>query len=439
LFNRKQLIALMIPLIIEQTLTVTVGIADSMMVAAAGETAVAGVSLVDSINNLMLSILAALATGGAVVCSQYLGKKRGDLASQAADQLMLSSAALALAASVFMFLFNKLLLGLVFPKTEEAVMNQAATYFFWISMTYPFMSIYNSGAALFRSMGNSRISMLVSILMNVLNICGNAVLIFGLHMGVAGAAIATLISRIVGAAILFWRVSMPAYELHTSGFHLVRPDFTLVRKIMSVGIPSGMENGLFQVGKIITASIVAVHGTAQILASSVSFVLATFMLIPGQAVSLAMITVVGQSIGAGRIKEARSYTWKLLAASSVSIAVMSFAVLALRPVLLGAYHMSDEAYNTAWHLLFLHTVIGIPIWPFSFNLPNALRAGNDATFTMAVSLISMWTFRVGLSWLLGAKYAATGVWYAMFIDWTFRSIVFTLRFRTDKWYAKRLV
>jgi Na+-driven multidrug efflux pump len=135
LFNRKQLIALMIPLIIEQTLTVTVGIADSMMVAAAGETAVAGVSLVDSINNLMLSILAALATGGAVVCSQYLGKKRGDLASQAADQLMLSSAALALAASVFMFLFNKLLLGLVFPKTEEAVMNQAATYFFWISMT----------------------------------------------------------------------------------------------------------------------------------------------------------------------------------------------------------------------------------------------------------------------------------------------------------------
>ena len=311
----------MVPLIIEQTLTVTVGIADSMMVAAAGETAVAGVSLVDAINNLMLAILAALATGGAVVCSQYLGKKRGDLASAAADQLLLSSAILALTTSVIMFLSNRWLLGVVFPKTEESVMSQAATYFFWISLTYPFMSIYNSSAALFRSMGNSRISMLVSILMNILNLCGNAILIFGLKMGVAGAAIATLFSRIVGSAILFRRISMPVYELHTSGFHIIKPDLSLIRKIMSVGIPSGMENGLFQVGKIITASIVAVHGTAQILANSVSFLLGTFMLIPGQAISLAIITVVGQSVGAGRIKEARSYTWKLLAVSSAAIAV----------------------------------------------------------------------------------------------------------------------
>lgn len=439
MFNRKQLIALMIPLIIEQTLTVTVGIADSMMVAAAGETAVAGVSLVDTINNLMLAILAALATGGAVVCSQYLGKKRGDLASAAADQLLLSSAVLALTISLIMFFSNRWLLGVVFPKTEEAVMNQAVRYFFWISLTYPFMSIYNSSAALFRSMGNSRISMLVSILMNIINLCGNAILIFGLQMGVAGAAIATLVSRIIGSAILWRRISLPAYELHTSGFRIVKPDFSLIRKIMSVGIPSGMENGLFQVGKIITASIVAVHGTAQILASSVSFLLATFMLIPGQAISLAIITVVGQSVGAGRIKEARSYTWKLLAVSSAAIAVASFTVLGLRPVLLGAYHMSDEAYRTSWNLLFLHTVIGIPLWPFSFNLPNALRAGNDATFTMAVSLTSMWAFRVGLSVILGARYAATGVWIAMFVDWFFRSVIFTMRFCSDKWYAKRLV
>ena len=439
MFNRKQLILLMVPLIIEQTLTVTVGIADSMMVAAAGEAAVAGVSLVDGINNLMLAVLAALATGGAVVCSQYLGKKRADMACEAAGQLVLAAGAAAVVISAVMFVSNRLLLRLIFGQTEADVMDQAVRYFFWISLTYPFMALYNSAAALFRSMGNSKISMIVSLAMNAVNVCGNALLIFGLHMGVAGAAIATLVSRIVGAAILMRRISSKDYELHVPPLKTIRPDLSMIKKILSIGIPSGMENGMFQFGKIITLGIISAYGTAQILANSVGYLLSMFMIIPGMAVSLAMITVVGQCVGAGKIKEARSYTWLLVAVSSGMIALMSGVILLLRPLLLAAYNMSDEAYQITWLLLTLHAVVGIPLWPLAFNLPNALRAGNDAKFTMIVSLASMWIFRVGFSYLLAPSLAAVGVWIAMFIDWAVRAAVFIIRFKGDKWHSKQLV
>lgn len=246
MFTRRQIYQLMLPLIIEQLLTVTVGIADSMMVSVAGEAAVSGVSLVDAINNLVLSVLAALATGGAVVCSQYLGKKDKDSACQAANQLVLTTTTIALAIMLILLIGGRHLLRLIFGATEDSVMNQAVTYCVIIVFTYLFMAIYNSAAALLRSMGNSRVSMLVSLLMNLINIAGNAILIFGLNMGVAGAAIATVISRIVGSFLLLGMAHQKRYEVHVSGLYRVRPHWQMIRRILYIGIPTGLENGIFQ-------------------------------------------------------------------------------------------------------------------------------------------------------------------------------------------------
>ena len=440
MFTRRQIYQLMLPLIIEQLLTVTVGIADSKMVSVAGEAAVSGVSLVDAINNLVLSVLAALATGGAVVCSQYLGKRDKDSACQAANQLVLTTTTIALAIMLILLIGGRHLLRLIFGATEDSVMNQAVTYCVIIVFTYPFMAIYNSAAALLRSMGNSRVSMLVSLLMNLINIAGNAILIFGLNMGVAGAAIATVISRIVGSFLLLGMAHQKRYEVHVSGLYRVRPHWQMIRRILYIGIPTGLENGIFQLGKLIVLSLISSFGTASIMANSVGSMICQFMILPGVATSLAIVTVVGQCIGAGEVKQARYYTNRLILLSTIMMAVVSAGIVLLRPFLLGLYNMSPEAYKIANTLIFWHFIAGL-IWPLSFNLPNALRAAGDVKYTMVIGMLSMWIFRVGSSYLLGGMmgYGVYGVWLAMFLDWFVRVICLLIRYHGDKWHQKKLV
>lgn len=441
MFSKKQIWQLMIPLMVEQLLTITVGIADSMMVSAAGEAAVSGVSLVDSLNNLILGIMAALATGGAVVCSQYIGKRQKENACQAANQLLLTSVVLALLITGIMLLGGRGLLQLVFGNTEAAVMDHAVTYTVIIVMTYPFMAVYNSAAALFRSMGNSRISMLVSLLMNAINISLNAVLIFGFHMGVAGAAAATLAARIVGSVLMLIMIHQKKYEIHISDLQKIRPNPSMIRRILYIGIPTGLENGMFQLGRILVLSLAASFGTASIMANAVAGSLCAFMIIPGTAVSLAMVTIVGQCIGAEKIDQARRYTNRLLLLSIVMIGVVSAVIVLLRPFLLGLYHMSAEAYGMAYRLMFWHFILGTFMWPLSFNLPNALRAGNDVKYTMTVSMLSMWICRVAFSYLLARRFelGLYGIWIAMFTDWLTRLVCFVIRYRGDRWCRKRLV
>lgn len=440
LFTRRQIFQLMMPLIIEQLLTVTVGIADSMMVSVAGEAAVSGVSLVDAVNNLVLQVLAALATGGTVVCAQYLGRKDRKRACQAANQLIFTNVSISFVILVVMLIGGRNLLRLIFGATEAVVMDQAVTYCVIIVFTYPFMAIYNSAAALLRSMGNSRISMWVSLLMNVINITGNAVLIFGFDLGVAGAALATLLSRIVGSVLLLAMAHQSRYEVHVGSLHKMRPQWMMIKRILCIGIPTGLENGIFQLGKLIVLSLISGFGTASIMANSVANMLCQFMIIPGTATSLAVVTLVGQCIGAERVDQACYYTNRMIVFSTVLMAAVSSVIVLLRPFLLGLYHMSPEAYEIANTLVFWHLIAGL-IWPLSFNLPNALRAANDARFTMVISMLSMWIFRVGFSYLLGGYFGfgVYGVWLAMFTDWFVRMVCLLLRYRTDKWYQKKLV
>lgn len=430
LFSKRDLIKLLGPLIVEQILTVLVGMVDVVMVAAVGEAAVSGVALVDSISILIIQLLAALATGGAVVCSQYIGKQKLEAACHGAGQLILITVICSAIFAVIALLGGRHLLELIFGQAEEAVMNNAAVYFRITALSYLFLALYNSGAALFRSMGNSRVSMMASLVMNGINIGGNAICIYGLHMGVEGVAIPTLISRIVAAVLMVCLVTRPDNVIHVSGIRDLRPNKDMMKKIMGVGIPSGLENGMFQFGKIALQSLVSTLGTAAIASFAVASNLVTLHYLPGNALGLGLITIVGQCVGAGEYEQAKQYTKKLIVANYGFLFVICGIMALLSHPIVGIYHLSSEASEMARQMILMHSV-GMLVWPLAFPLPNTLRAGLDARFTMAVSVFSMWVFRIGFAYLFVKvwKVGVMGVWWGMFIDWIFRAVVFVARFR----------
>lgn len=437
-FTRRDLLKIILPLFIEQLLAVTVGMADSMMVATAGEAAVSGVSLVDTINILMINIFAALATGGAVVCSQFIGKKDYDSARSSAKQLLYATLAVSTVIMVIALLFRTSLLKLIFGGVSAEVMENAKIYFLITVLSYPFLALYNGGAALFRSMGNSKISMKVSVMMNLINVAGNALLIFGFGLGVAGAAIATLLSRIVGSVIMLVLLHDRTNPIYVEElFHYV-PNFSIIKNILHIGIPSGIENGMFQFGKLLTQSLISTFGTAAIAANAVAGTLSTFEYAIGSAIGLSLITVVGQCIGAGDRQSAKHYTVKLLKIEYISIGVMVVLMSVLLKPILALYNLSDAATSQTVWLMLLQHVFAVTVWPLSFTLPNSFRAASDVRYPMVVSVVSMWAFRVGFSYVyaLGMDMGVFGVWLAMVTDWVFRAVLFTIRYARGKWLTK---
>ena len=434
LFSKKDLRKLIIPLVLEQTLAITVGMADTMMVSSVGEAAVSGVSLVDMFNNLVISILAALATGGAVVTSQYIGAGREKDACRSAKQLIYTAGLITVVISILVILANRPILNLFFGKIEPDVMNNAVIYLVISAVSFPFLAIYNACAALFRSMGNSQITLKVSVLMNVINIAGNAVCIFGLHMGVAGVAVPSLVSRAVAGFVLYMLLKNPLNMVHIVK-EKFRFEWDVVKKILYIGIPSGIENGIFQLGRVLVVSIIAGFGTVQIAANGVANSLDSMGCIVGQAMSLAMITVVGRCVGAGDLRQVRYYTKRLLGMTYLFTAVVNSMILLSLPWVLPIYGLSAETTQLAYTLVMIHNGMAIFLWPASFVLPNMLRACNDVKFTMVVAIFSMCAFRIGFSYVIGVNMnlGATGVWIAMVMDWIFRVICFVARYISGKW------
>lgn len=430
MFSRKDLLRLLWPLIIEQILTVLVGMVDVVMVAAVGEAAVSGVALVDAISVLIIQLMAALATGGAVVCSQYIGQQKPDTARDTAGQLVLITMVFSVVIAAFALLGNRHLLKLIFGQVETEVMDNAVKYFGITALSYPFLALYNSCAALFRSMGNSRISMLASLVMNGINVVGNAVCIFGLHMGVEGVALPTLVSRIFAAVLIFCLISRPEHSLRIDSLHQFIPRPELIRKIFLVGVPSGLESGMFQFGKIALQSLVSTLGTAAIASFAVASNLVTFHYLPGNAIGLGIITIVGQCIGAGEYEQAKQYTKKLVLLTYAFIVLICVPMAIFSREIVGIYHLSPEAAELARHMILAHSLAMI-LWPLAFTIPHALRAGLDTKFTMVVSVFSMWVFRIGFAYLFikGFHVGVMGVWFGMFIDWMFRALLYSGRFR----------
>lgn len=443
LFTSRQLKKLILPLVVEQFLAMTIGMADTMMVTTCGDAVVSGISLVDSINLLLIQVFAALATGGAVLASQYLGRQEPHKGRQAAKQLVYASAVAALVIMVLCLLFRAQLLRLIFGRVEADVMEAAMVYFLLTAISFPFLAVYNAGAALFRSMGNSKVSMFTSLLMNVLNIGGNALLIYGLRWQAAGAGTATLISRAVGAIIMLVLICQRKHVLRVE--RIWKPEFhkDMLTGILKVGVPNGVENGMFQIGKLMVARLITSFGTAALAANAISNSVASVVVVPGNAMGLAMITVVGQCMGARQPEQAVKYTKRIMALIYLFNNLLCLALFFGAGPLMdsGLFQLSAEAATMAAQVSASYGAMCFFLWPISFSLPNCLRAAGDGKFTMLVSLLSMWIFRIGCSYLITHFTSLTllGVWIAMYIDWAVRAAAFVLRFRKGKWKEIRLI
>lgn len=441
LFSKRDLYKLIIPLIIEQVLAVTIGMADTMMVSSVGEAAVSGISLVDTINNLFIQVFSALATGGAVVSAQYLGRRDIFNACTAAKQLLYSITALSLIIMLVALIGQKSLLRLVFGSIDDDVMTHAQTYFWLSALSYPFLGVYNSGAALFRSMGNSKISMFSSLIMNGINIGGNALTIFVFQWGVFGAGLSTLVSRATGAVIMMVLLRHRNNPIHVEKVLKFEFRFGMVKNILRIGVPNGMENGMFQVGKLLVQSLVSTFGTTAIAANAVAGNMSAMSTIPGAAIGLAMITVIGQCVGANDYEQARKYIRKLILFTYGSVGVLNVVMFFLSQPLAGLYNLTPETQEMASNLIRMYNLACIVIWPASFTLPNAFRAANDVKFTMIVSVISMWTSRIGCSYLFALTFGlgVYGVWLAMIADWVVRAALFLWRLYSGKWKKRQYI
>jgi len=435
IFSNSRLKKLIIPLVIEQFLAVAVGMADSIMVASVGETAVSSISLVDSVILLLINIFAALATGGAVVAGQYIGREDNDKARKSGEQLLVFVASISVIIMAIMYFGRTFILNVVFGKIEPAVAAYANTYMLIVFASIPFIAIYSSGAALFRAMGNSKITMFTSIVMNVINIIGNAICIYGLKMGVEGVAIPTIISRAVAAIMIVLLLKNKNLIIHIRKPFNYKLDKTMVRKILSIGIPNGVENSMFQLGKILLLSIVAGLGTASITANAVANAVTSFQILPGLSVNLALVTVVSQCVGAGEYEQARYYTRKLLKYTYAFMICLNIFIILGLPFIVDMYHLSAETASMAKQVIIFYGIFACLMWPISFTLPNTLRAANDVRYTMIVGVASMWIFRIGFGILLTKymNFGMFGVWVAMFIDWIVRSILFVIRYKGNKW------
>lgn len=441
MFTRKTLTALIVPLILEQALNVTIGMADTMMVASCGEAAVSGISLVDSLNILLIQVFGCLATGGAVITSQYIGKGDLDSGCESANQLVISISVVAILIGSLALFFRQQILSMVFGAIDAEVMSNALIYFFISALSYPFLALYNAGAALFRAMGNSKRSLYTSILMNMINISGNALLIFGFKMGVTGAALATLFSRIVGSAIMIYTLTNKAHTIHLEKFFPIRLRWDMIKNILRIGIPSGLEGSMFQIGKVMVSSMVSTFGTVAIAANAVAGGVMSMQCITGGAIGMAMITVVGQCVGAREYDQAKHYTYKLMILNMVTIGVMCVITCLGAGPITAIYQLKDETADLAVKLIWFHGIFAPLFWPPSFSLPNALRAAGDVKFTMYVSMISIWVMRVLLSYFLGMYlgWGIYGIYCGMIADWFGRGIPFTIRFVKGKWQGKAYV
>lgn len=441
LFSRADLKRLLIPLLLEQLLVVLVGMVDTVMVASCGETAVSGVSLVDSINVLLIAAFGALATGGAVLTSQFLGKKNPQQAGRSAKMLFYVILLVSLVLMGLCLIFGNSLLSLIFGAIEPEVMTAAQTYFFLSALSYPFLAMYNASCALLRSQGNAKATLTTSAVMNLINLCGNALLIYGFDLGVAGAGIATLLCRIVGALMTQHALRDPHALIPCPVLHRFEWHGDLVKKILAVGLPNGFENSLFQLGKLVLVRMIATFGTVSIAANAVGNTFGTFQVLPGNAIGLAMITVVGQCVGAREFDQARHYVKRLMQLTYAAMSTLNVIILLFVDVLTIPFNLSAETAELARWIIIIHGVGSIFLWPLSFVLPNALRAAGDAKFTMVVSMFSMIAFRVVFGVLLGTTMGlgVIGVWIAMQIDWVFRITCFIIRWQGGKWQSKALV
>lgn len=442
MFSNRALVSLSVPIVIDAVLAIFTGMVDTAMVSSAGEAAVGAISLMDQLFLLLVTIFSAIAAGGVVITAQYIGS--GDLkkARTSANQLLYASTAIALFILLAAVGFIPQIIRLVYGNLETAVFENAKDYFFYVLLGMPFLAMANACTALLRTMQRSKLAMLLALGANVINIIGNAVLIYGFKMGAAGAAIATTFSRIVWCAVTMYfmhKKSLPVYFENLLKFRL---DFDIMGRVMKIGTANGLESGLFQVGKLLVASLISSFGTLAIAANSVANTLCNIGWTIVGSFSTVLLTVVGQCIGANEQEQARYYTKKILILGHILVFTLFGSVFLLRHQLVRMFDFGPEALELAAYYTGAGAFLTMCAFYGSAFLPvAAFRSAGDVRYAVVMAVSTMFIFRVGLSYLLNAvtDLGLMCVWLGMFADWCCRGILNTIRFRSGKWLHKKLI
>jgi putative MATE family efflux protein len=441
-WNNRRLFNLLWPLIVEQLLVVTMGIVDMVMVSYVGEHAVSGVSLVDIVNILIITAFTAIATGGSVVASQYIGRKDEKSACCSARQLVYIGVIISLVLMILTMCLCRIMLRAFFGNIADDVMQAAQVYFLITALSYPFLALYTSAAALFRSMGNSKVTMGIALVMNILHVGGNALFIYVMGLGVAGAALSTLIGRIIAAVFLIYLLMKDKTRIiNLIGLKKIKLDFAMIKRILSIGIPSGIEASMFQIGKILITRIFTAFGTIAIAANAVSSTINSLAFMPGNGYGMALLTIVGQCIGAGDYLAAKRHTKKIMILSYITYFVININIFIFMNQIIGIFNLSEEAHQMCVTFLKIHCVTSTLFWCTSFVLPNALKAAGDARYVMIVAACTMWIVRVCFSYFLAFQLGLgpVAVWLGMGADFVFRGFFFARRWFSNKWIERKVI
>lgn len=441
LFSNKDLRAMIVPLFLEQLLVMLVGMADTLVVSYAGEAAVSGVSLVNQFNTIFIYLFTALASGGAVIISQYVGRKEEENAGEAASQLLSFSTVFSLAAALIVLAGNEMILRMMFGRVEDSVMEACVTYLRISAYSYPALAVYNSGAAIYRSIGKTSVTMYLSVVSNVINVTGNIIGVFVLKAGVAGVAYPSLIARMFSAVAITILCFRKQNEVVYRKCQIFEWNGRLMKNILKIAVPGGFENGIFQLVKVALSSIVALFGTYQIAANGVAQSIWSMAALAGVAMGPVFITVIGQCMGNRDIEAAEQYFRKLMKITVLISLVWNTLIFVLLPVFLRFYALSPETKKLIVWLVLIHNVFNALAFPFSGALSNGLRAAGDVKFTMYASIISTIAGRLLLSYLLGVVWnmGVIGIALAMVCDWVIRAVLFFWRLRSGKWKELQVI
>ena len=441
LYSNKALLFLFLPLLVEYALEFFVGLADSMMVASLGEAAISGVSLVDFLIQLLIFSFSALATGGAVVAGQYLGDKQISKARDASTQLIWFSTILSFILMIIVIILRQVLIGVLFGQIEADVWYNADMYLYIVAISIPFIALYNAGAAIFRTTNNASLPMKIMLICDILNVLGNAFCIYYLGWDVRGVAIPTVISRVIASLLILYFILDEDYKLHIKRTIRHKFNINILKKVLNVGIPYGVENGLFQLGRVLVLSLVSTFGTMAIAANSVGYAIGIFSVLPGFAINLGLTAIISNCVGANDYTQARYYNKKCLLLVVVSHIVINIIIFAILPFVLGIYNLSSQTALLTSEMVIWHGIFAIIIWPLSFTIPATFRGAGDSKSVMYISLIVMFTCRIALSYVI-ADWLGVGVfgtWIAMFIDWYVRAGLYIYRYFSNKWTQYRVV
>lgn len=441
LFSNKALKAMIVPLFLEQLLVMLVGMADTLIVSYGGEAAVSGVSLVNQFNTIFIYLFTALASGGAVIISQYIGRRDNHSAGESASQLLLFSTCFSVLAAVLVLIGNEAILRLMFGRVEDSVMQACITYMRISAYSYPALAIYNSGAAVYRSLGKTSVTMYLSAAANLINITGNIIGVFVLDAGVAGVAYPSLIARTFSAVVITVLCFRGKNEVVYKRKWVFRWNGRLMKYILNIAIPNGMENGVFQLVKVALSSIVALFGTYQIAANGVAQSIWSLAALAGVAMGPVFITVIGQCMG-NRDTEAASFYFKKLTKITLLISsAWNLLIFLLTPLFMKLYALGPETKELVIWLVLIHNVFNAIAYPFSGALSCGLRAAGDVKYTMYVSIISTIAGRLLLSYLLGIVFhmGVIGIAIAMVCDWMIRGVIFIWRQKSGKWKTFQII